>query len=286
MLLLLTQLKLISAEGINPAATISTSASKDTYVDTYSPGANHGGGSYLYTGIDYLNDLHEAYIYFDFTDKPDDFTKAEISLKIFGVDNTAYINICLIETSWDELTMTWLNKPDKGAHVGQFTIATSDVYTVDVTNLIAGRTSICVCLYTGDYIMDEYVYVYSREYSITSYRPKLTWTYEIGGSNGNGEDDNNGGGGNGTTTLPIELVIGGTIGIIALAGVAIVLLVLMKKKKRQEMREGTRSSQTTPKPANKSQPKASESVIICTSCGKENKSTDLFCVFCGKKMKT
>ena len=50
-----------------PSATISTIASKDTYVDTDDPIANYGGQDWLYVGKDFSGSLHESYFYFSFS---------------------------------------------------------------------------------------------------------------------------------------------------------------------------------------------------------------------------
>jgi len=167
-------------KGITRDTTISIIAEKDTYIDTGSPGANYGGVDNLYTGIDYSSDLHESYFYFNFSNKPTNYKKAEISLDIWGVSKTVYLNICLIEESWDEYNMTWLNKPTHGEHITTLLVPSSNIYKIDVTNYIEGRNNISICLYTGDYLMDDYVYITSREgyYSwAPEDAPQLIWTY-------------------------------------------------------------------------------------------------------------
>lgn len=161
--------------------TISTIAEKDSYVDTYSPGANFGGVNYLYAGIDYSYDLKESYFYFNFSDKPSNYKKAEISLDIWGVSKTVYLNVCLIEESWDEYTITWMNKPEYGEHITTLLVPSSNIYKIDITNYIEGRNNISICLYTGDYLMDDYIFINSREgyYSwAPEDAPQLIWTYE------------------------------------------------------------------------------------------------------------
>ena len=166
---------------IGATATVSTIADKDTYIETYSGGSNYGGGNYLWAGISILDTLYEAYLHFSFSDKPVNHTKAEISLNIFGVSKTTIFDICIIEASWEELTLTWINRPAKGELITQLTVASDKTYKIDISSYIEGRTDISICVYTGDYAMDDYVYIKSRE-SHSQYAPEndpqLIWTYE------------------------------------------------------------------------------------------------------------
>ncbi len=88
--------------------TISTIAEKDTYVSSYKPTSNYGGLDDAYAGsyhTYYTRNVKEAYFYFNFTDKPTDFTKAEISLDFWGVSETMNFTIYLINDDWSESSM-------------------------------------------------------------------------------------------------------------------------------------------------------------------------------------
>ena len=166
--------------GIQREATISTIASKDTYVDTYYPTSNYGGVDYLQTGFGIFGDIIEAYFYFDFSDKPSSFIRAEISLDFWAVYETANFTVCLIEEEWNELTMTWINnKPSKSQVLGHIIVSSNDIYTIDITSLVAGRTAISICVYIDiDNYVDEYAYITSREgYYFAEDAPQLIWTY-------------------------------------------------------------------------------------------------------------
>jgi len=71
--------------GVLKDVTISTVAEKDTYVNSYKPLSNYGGVDDARAGFYFTGDILEAYFYFNFTDKPADFTKVEISLDFWGV---------------------------------------------------------------------------------------------------------------------------------------------------------------------------------------------------------
>ena len=161
--------------------TISTIAEKDTYVNTDNALSNFGGQDYALGGFYFGSDIVEAYFFFNFSDKPSIYTKAEISLDFWSVSQTMNISVCLIEEEWDEYTMTWINKPSKGAEIISQIITSSSIYTINVTNYIAGRTNLSICVYIkAENYVNDYFYITSREgfYSwAPEDAPQLIWTY-------------------------------------------------------------------------------------------------------------
>ena len=85
----------------------------------------------------------------------------------------------IIDESWDELTMDWMNKPAHGQTIGPLVATSSDIYKIDITSLLTARTEISICVnMTFDDIVDDYVYITSREgYYLTSDAPQIIWTY-------------------------------------------------------------------------------------------------------------
>ena len=161
--------------------TISTVAEKDTYVNIDDALSNFGGQDYALGGFYFGGDIVEAYFFFNFSDKPSPYTKAEISLDFWSVSQTMNVSIVLIEEEWDEYSMTWINKPSKGAEITSMIITQSDIYTINVTNYIAGRNNLSICVYIKvDNYVDDYFYITSREefYSFAPEdAPQLIWTY-------------------------------------------------------------------------------------------------------------
>jgi len=161
--------------------TISTIAEKDTYVNTYDALSNFGGQDYALGGFYFGGDIVEAYFFFNFSDKPSTYTKAEISLDFWSVSQTMNISICLIEEDWDEYSMTWMDKPSKGAEITSMIITQTDIYTINVTNYIAGRNNLSICVYIKvENYVNDYFYITSREgfYSwAPEDAPQLIWTY-------------------------------------------------------------------------------------------------------------
>ena len=169
-----------SISGIPRETTASNIASKDTYIDTGNPTSNYGGVKYLMAGFSMLSNIRETYFYFDFSNKSPSFTKAEISLDFWGVSQIMNFTVCLIEEEWDELTMTWVTgRPSKGQVIEYLIVSSDDIYTIDITSLIAGRANISICVYIdSENYVNDYVYIYSREgYFYDEDAPQLIWTY-------------------------------------------------------------------------------------------------------------
>ncbi len=168
-----------STSAIIRDTTISAVAEKDTYVNSYNPASNFGGQDYALSGFYFTGDILESYFYFNFSDKPIDFSKAEISIDLWSVSMTMNVSICLIEENWDEYSMTWMNKPAKESEITSLLITQSDIYTFDVTDYIAGRNNLSICVYIKiENYVDDYFYITSREgfYSEED-APQLIWTY-------------------------------------------------------------------------------------------------------------
>jgi len=160
-------------------ATVSTIVEKDSYVDSYSPDSNNGGKDWLIFG-NYILGWNEAYLYFNFSDKPASWTKAEISIDMYSVSETFDVSASLINDMWDEYTINWLNKPEHGEIITTFTVAEGKVYTIDISNYIEGG-GISICLNASDYLQNGYVQARAREGSMGDLfpAPKLIWTYEV-----------------------------------------------------------------------------------------------------------
>ena len=171
----------LPARAIIRDQTISTIAEKDTYVNSDDPLSNFGGQNYVFSGFYWGGDIVEAYFFFNFSDKPSTYTKAEISLDFWGVSQTMNVSIVLIEEEWDEYLMIWINKPTKGTEIISMIITQSDIYTINMTNYITGRNNLSICVYikVENYVSD-YFYITSREgfYSwAPEDAPQLIWTY-------------------------------------------------------------------------------------------------------------
>ena len=163
--------------GVQRDATISTVAEKDSYVELGDAISNFGGKDWLIFG-DYYVGFNEAYLYFNFSNKPADWSKAEISIDMYSISETFNVTASLINDTWNELTINYINKPAHGEVITTFTVAEEKVYKIDVSNYIVGREYISICFNASDYLQRGYVQARSKEGSYSwSPGPQLVWTY-------------------------------------------------------------------------------------------------------------
>lgn len=170
--------KSFSLNSVNPSliTTKSTIADKDSYVDSSNPTSNYGGQDWLIFG-DYITSWREAYLNFDFSDKPSEWTKAEISIDMYYISETFNITVSLIEDNWGETTITWLNKPDHGEIIANLTVSEEKIYKIDVSEFISGD-GISICINASDFLQNGYVQGSSSEgYFFSEDAPQLIWTY-------------------------------------------------------------------------------------------------------------
>ena len=183
---LLTPIMFISSiHAVNREAAISSVAEQDASTSTGLPDTPIGSlQDYLSAGNNSAGNFVEAYFYFNFTNKPINYLKAELSLYFGGKAFSGpelNLTVCLIEESWDEQTITWNNAPSKGQVLGYF-IYNNDaagVYKLDISNAVDGITNISVCVYMEpDNYVDNWVDISSsEEYSIQERAPQIIWTY-------------------------------------------------------------------------------------------------------------
>lgn len=247
--------------GITGDETVSTVTAKDAYVYTYHPDSNYGGKDWLLFGDRGIG-WTEAYLYFDFSDKPADWAKAEISIDMYYVSETFILTVCLISDAWDEYTINWNNKPIHREIITTFTVAEGKIYKIDITNYIEGRSSISICANASNYLQTGYIQGNSKEgaYSSEDY-PQLIWTYPEPES----------------YNLPYSLgyifgmVVFFGIGAVLFIGVPIGIYKLYKKKTE------VRGIFVTQEPKNI----LAKKNLYCQNCGKKIIPNTKFCSECG-----
>jgi len=246
-----------------------TEAKKDTYVEMYDPTANNGGKDWLIVGK-WLKPT-EAYLYFEFEDEPDNWKEVEISLDIYYVSETMNVEIYLIKASWDELTLNWINKPNKSKLIDSFTVAETDIYKFEVTDEVEDlleddkeRISICI---STNITSNGHFQATSREgYSQKDDAPLLIWRYEI--------------------VIDVDyyipiIVIGGIVGVI----IIIVLVVDNRKKKSRETKEpATAIPVTEYQVENVVRSVETSQNGYCTNCGKARELNASYCDYCGLEL--
>ncbi|MGQ4874818.1 MAG: DUF7594 domain-containing protein [Promethearchaeia archaeon] len=166
------------AKGTTTTLTKSTIADKDSYVSSGYPTTNYGGKDWFITGY-YITDFCEAYFHFSFDDKPDNWKKAEISLDFYSISETFEISVVLITENWDELSITWMNKPKHAEIIQNITVAEEKIYKIDISDYIEGRSDISICINASNVFQTGHIQGSSREgYFSDEDAPQLIWTYE------------------------------------------------------------------------------------------------------------
>lgn len=181
LLFLIGILNVANVKSTTQEETIETIADEDSFVSMYlGANKNFGGREVIYVG-NYINTWSEGYLHFSFTDKPDDWVKAEISIYAYAVSETFEASISLIEDDWDEMAITWENKPVHGEIIMSFTVAEVGWYTIDVTNFIEGRDDISICVNASDDSQNGWIQLSSTTNEDISTYPILIWTYPVEG---------------------------------------------------------------------------------------------------------
>lgn len=153
-------------------ATSNTIADADTYVDGTHQGSNYGGQTYLEAGYDIV---YATYMHFNFTTEPQNVIQARIKFYVYSVSSTANLSVTIITTPWNEYSMTWANQPTGKTHVEYIVIPSTGSYYIDITNYIAGRNNISICLNSSTTSNLGLAYMDSRELSGSG--PMIVWTY-------------------------------------------------------------------------------------------------------------
>ncbi|MEE9376622.1 MAG: DNRLRE domain-containing protein [Candidatus Lokiarchaeia archaeon] len=172
-IIFVTPAKAVSSE-------IATLSDKDSYVQSMFNTTNSGDSIWVFFGYNLnFNEFDEAYIHFNFSAKPENWEKAEISIDatMFGQFNAT---VCLITDNWGEGTITWVNKPLHGEIITTFEVTGTAFYKFDISNYIQGD-SISVCINASNsYEQSGYVMATSREGHGAGLHigPQLIWTYE------------------------------------------------------------------------------------------------------------
>ncbi|MFX1233899.1 MAG: DNRLRE domain-containing protein [Promethearchaeota archaeon] len=91
---------------------------KDTYVSEQFPDTNYGAEEYVRVG-NYSNYGEvQAFYYFDVSSLPTDWTEVRIEVKFEYGSGEVHIGANLTYESWDEMTITWNNKPTESVYRG------------------------------------------------------------------------------------------------------------------------------------------------------------------------
>ena len=165
----------------------------DTYVSWFYKTFNGGSLPMAYCGFrtNINNDMEEAYFRFDITNRPENWTKVEIKLYSEKYPYHGYfdLNVYLVNESWNEMTMTWNNKPKKGIFMQSLNFYYEDdhglYFLINISDYIDdyinnNETTISIGINGSLYQMeDNYAKIYSTEYTSNYLRPRLVWSYYV-----------------------------------------------------------------------------------------------------------
>ena len=175
---------IIPVHAFNRQATSVDIALQDAMTSTGTPDFPVGSTQdTLDVGNNSVN-IVESYFYFNFTHKPTEFLKAELSLYFWGKQYPGIdlnLTVCLIEDTWTEDTITWNNAPPKGEVLGYMIYEnnTGGAHIIDISNIIEGRTNLSVCIYMEleNYVQNHAPIASSETYLMEEQAPQIIWTY-------------------------------------------------------------------------------------------------------------
>ncbi|TFG22207.1 MAG: zinc ribbon domain-containing protein [Promethearchaeota archaeon] len=154
----------------------------DSFVDSGSSTSNYGESYYLEVNADGFGHC-ASYIYFDFDDEPDNWKEAEIRLYIYSISQTMTVNIFLASSVWEELTITYDNRPALGGLIETFSAQSTGIIDFDLSDLIEDlldddEEGITICLNVSSTSEGDMM-IYSEEgTNYKDWTPLLIWTYE------------------------------------------------------------------------------------------------------------
>ncbi len=240
-------------------ATISTITDKDSFVNSWDRYENYGDYDFFDVGKTNIQTI-ETYIHFDFTNKPDDWTRAMISINIYDIDvvEPPKITICLVNDNWYELIINWHNKQNHSSIITTFSVNEAKDYSIDISIFVEGRSDISICLYMAENY-GGFIKGTSKEGATSDkIAPTLIWTYEVETYTG---------------VLDIVPIL---VGLVILIGFIGVIIVISIKKGKSEPSKKFVPFQTYQK--------LEITPIFCPNCGRKVTKDEKFCMNCGYEL--
>ncbi len=108
----------ISLDLKNQAYSRDINVNRDAYVHETYPNSNYGLHNETYVG-NYNYGRTEAYYCFNVSSLPNSWKRAKIVVYLDSALGIVDVGINLTSDSWDELTITWNNKPNQGEYRGK-----------------------------------------------------------------------------------------------------------------------------------------------------------------------
>ncbi|MFX1346982.1 MAG: DNRLRE domain-containing protein [Promethearchaeota archaeon] len=144
---------------------------KDTYISEYYPDENYGSDNYLRVGK-YGPGKVYTYYHFNISSHSNKWREAWIYVKFDYGTNKIDIGVNLTHNNWDEMTITWNNKPESIAYKGHILCDGFDFrIPIDLDQVI--DDGISVCLYGKQEGEEGYIRGYSKEGA--SHNEQIAW---------------------------------------------------------------------------------------------------------------
>ncbi|MFX0043964.1 MAG: DNRLRE domain-containing protein [Candidatus Hodarchaeota archaeon] len=134
---------------------------KDAYVYEFDPDQNYGADEHLFVGNYHLGRT-ESYYHFDVSSLPNGWTEAIIVVYFdYGI-GTVNVGANITHDTWDEMTITWNNKPQQGKYRG-YIINDGFDFSIPLKPENFTNEEVTICLYGRGGINDGYIQGNSRE---------------------------------------------------------------------------------------------------------------------------
>ncbi|TFG22208.1 MAG: DNRLRE domain-containing protein [Promethearchaeota archaeon] len=253
-----------------------TEAEMDSYVYQSNPDSNYGGYDYLRVGGP--PGRYVTYIYFDFDDEPDDWKEVEISLDLFEIDETMDVNLFEASSVWEELTITWNNRPAVGGLIETFKASSEGNYKFDVSDQVEDlldddEEGIAICLnLSSTYTGFGDIYMYSEEGAYYGNKPPLLiWTYDLTVNVDYG--------------MIVFLILIILIPIVTVSVLLILYFTIWRKKAPRKPVVPPKDVVTPTQPSRAEPSPTPTSIKICANCGERiPPNSKTFCPNCGNKI--
>lgn len=134
---------------------------KDSYIYDYHPDNNYGADEYLCVG-NYNFGKVQTFYYFNILSLPDGWSEIKIHVKFDYGSGMVDIGANLTYESWDEMTITWNNKPKASVYRGHILCDGFD-FGIPLRREHIVNDGIGVCLYARGGEADGYIRGNSRE---------------------------------------------------------------------------------------------------------------------------
>lgn len=136
-------------------------ADEDTYVYEINPETNYGGDKDIFVG-NYHEGKTEAYYHFEISSLPDGWREVELQIYFDYGSDMVNVGCNLTYESWDEMTITWNNKPNASFHFGHI-LCDGFGFRINLRPEDIINDEVTICLYGRGGEDDGYIQGPSRE---------------------------------------------------------------------------------------------------------------------------